>query len=253
MITFSLQSGSNGNCIYVETGDARLLIDAGISGKCAHDRLAALGRDIRRVNALLISHNHSDHVKGAGIIHRRYHLPVYVAPRTWQACRGLVGQVNQLRHFEPGAALTFGQTVVWTVPTPHDGVDGVAFMISHQDKTLGVFTDLGHCFSGIEDCLKGLDAVYLESNYDPDMLSQGPYPPWLQARITGAGGHISNGEAAELLAVCNQRMQWAVLSHISEHNNTPELALATVRSKVDQTFPLHVASRYGTSDIFQVM
>ena len=133
MISFSLQSGSNGNSIYVETSDARLLFDAGISGRQAKLRMAQNGRDIKKVQALIISHDHNDHVRCAGIYHRKFQLPVYVTRRTLGAAANL-GPISQVHHFKAGEMLCFGRTKVHTLPTPHDGVDGVAFVIEKGRK-----------------------------------------------------------------------------------------------------------------------
>ncbi|MCK4627759.1 MAG: MBL fold metallo-hydrolase, partial [Sedimentisphaerales bacterium] len=127
IFTCSLQSGSNGNSFYVETNDVRLLFDAGISARSSKQRLAEHERDIRDVEAVIISHNHSDHIKHAGVLHRRFSLPLYMTPGAWHASRGKLGIVNDVRLFEAGDCLQFGSTTVQTVPTAHDGIDGVAF------------------------------------------------------------------------------------------------------------------------------
>ena len=197
MITFSLQSGSNGNSIYVEADGVRLLFDAGISGKQARGRMAVHGRDIRAVDALLISHDHNDHTRCAGVYQRLFGLPIYATEPTFHAVNGQFGQVRDVRHFVAGQRLRFGDVTVHTFPTPHDATDGVAFVVEHAGKRLGIMTDLGHPFEALRDMLADVDAAYLESNFDPVMLEEGPYPPHLKQRIRGAGGHLSNEEAAE--------------------------------------------------------
>ena len=244
IVTWSLQSGSNGNSIYVETADARLLFDAGISGKQAADRLALRGRDIRDCNAVLISHDHADHVRAAGIYSRKFNLPVVISKPTFLAAKSSLGAMGELHHFRPGDRLTFGRTVVETVPTPHDGVDGAAFVVSHGNNRLGILTDLGHVFPGLAELVAGLDGAYLETNYDPAMLRNGPYPEWLQQRITGPGGHLSNGQAAKLANTSGRRLRWLALAHLSEENNRPDLALRTVTKTLDRPLPLHLAPRY---------
>ncbi|MCE5303713.1 MAG: MBL fold metallo-hydrolase [Planctomycetaceae bacterium] len=246
MQAISLQSGSNGNCIYVEAGGVRLLLDAGISGRQAQRRLACHDRDIAEVNAVLISHDHADHCRNLGIFQRKFGLPVHLTAKTFQAAqRYRLGKLDDVRNFTAGETLRFGSVAVETIPTPHDGADGVAFVVDDGRCRLGVLTDLGHVFSGLDAVLDSLTAVFLESNYDPDMLRNGPYPEFLQRRITGPGGHLSNQEAAELLAAhAGRRMRWACLAHLSEKNNTPALALKTHRRHVDQRLPIHVASRY---------
>ena len=251
----SLQSGSNGNCIYVEAGGVKLLFDAGISGVAAEERLSSHGRDIRSVDALIISHDHSDHIRSAGIFQRKYGIPLFVTPRTLAASqtRCSLGKLKEVQHFRAGAALRFGDVTVQTIPTPHDGEDGTIFVIECGARRLGIMTDLGHVFQDLGRTIASLDAVFLESNYDPKMLADGPYPRYLKMRIKGPGGHISNQEAAELLAgAAGSRLRWACLSHLSEENNSPDLALRTHREVLGNDLSLCVASRYRVSDVLIV-
>jgi phosphoribosyl 1,2-cyclic phosphodiesterase len=253
MMTIPLQSGSNGNCIYVEAGDARLLFDAGITGKQAACRLASFDRDIRRCQALIISHDHADHIRSAGVFHRKFGVPVYATEAAWANVAERLGAVSDLSFFSPGDVLSFGDVSVQTVPTPHDGTDGVAFVVRHDGRQLGILTDLGHPFRRLSQLLAELDATYLESNYDPEMLETGPYPPELKARIRGPRGHLSNVEAARLVAEhAGRRLRWLALAHLSEFNNRPELALATHREIVRPSLPVHVASRYQPGPLLEV-
>ena len=160
MQVISLQSGSNGNCIYVETGGVKLLFDAGISGRQAQQRLASHGRDIAGGDAVLISHDHVDHSRSMGIYHRKFGLPVFVTAKTYQAAsRYALGEIEDLRHFTAGETLRFGEVMVETVSTPHDGVDGVVFVVDNGTRRLGILTDLGHVFSGLQGLIASLDAV----------------------------------------------------------------------------------------------
>lgn len=255
MIVIPLQSGSNGNCIYVEAGGAKLLFDAGISGKQAQQRLAEFGRDITEVDAVLISHDHSDHIRCAGVYQRKFGLPVYVSPPTLtQAQRYCdLGKLMDVTHFESGQQIAFGNAFVRTIRTPHDAADGVAFVVGDGSRSLGIFTDLGHPFAGLGEALGQLDAVFLESNYDPRMLDNGPYPQFLKQRIKGPHGHISNAEAAALLRDwAGGRLKWAVLSHLSEQNNTPQVCMQTHEAILSARFPLQVASRFEATGLFEV-
>ncbi|MBN1492304.1 MAG: MBL fold metallo-hydrolase [Phycisphaerae bacterium] len=253
MLTFSLQSGSNGNCIYVEAGDVRLLFDAGISGRQAEQRMAVHGRGIRDVTALILSHEHADHVRCAGIFQRKFGLPIYATTPTWRAVLRQpvsIGVVDDVRHFEGGGRIEFGDVIVHSVRTPHDAVDGCGFIVEHEGRRLGILTDLGHPFGSLCRLMGELDAAYLESNYDPERLAAGPYPPQLQARIRGNRGHLSNDEAGHLVRPhTTGRLRWVALAHLSEQNNDPGLALETHRQHVGRDFPVHVASRYGVSEI----
>ncbi len=256
MIAISLQSGSSGNCIYVETRGVRLLFDAGITGTQTEERLAAAGRDVRSIDAVIISHDHYDHISHAGVLQRKYGLPVYVTPATFAAAtaRRPLGKMKDVRHFRSCDKLRFGDVLVHAVPTPHDGADGSVFIVEAGNKRLGIMTDLGHVFKDLIHLVSSLDAVFLESNYDPDMLARGPYPAYLKQRIKGPRGHISNREAAEVLlrASAGNRLQWACLAHLSEQNNHPDIALRTHRKIMPDDLKLYVADRYKSSDIFPV-
>ncbi|MGA2067557.1 MAG: MBL fold metallo-hydrolase [Thermoguttaceae bacterium] len=254
MQVISLQSGSNGNCIYVEAGGVRLLFDAGISGIQVEERMALHGRAVAAVDAVLISHDHIDHSRSMGILNRMFGLPIYATAKTYRAAkRCALGKISDLRHFAAGEIVRFGQVAVETISTPHDAEDGVVFVVDDGQHRLGILTDLGHVFNGLADVIASLDAVLLESNHDPDMLADGSYPEWLKKRIEGSGGHISNFEAAELLlASTSKRMQWACLGHLSQENNTPKLALATHQKILGNRLPLFVATRYDVSGVMGI-
>jgi phosphoribosyl 1,2-cyclic phosphodiesterase len=254
MHAISLQSGSNGNCIYVEAGGVKLLFDAGISGSSASQRLARHGREMTGVDAVLISHDHMDHARSMSIFHREFGLPIYATAKTYHAAsRYGLGRIDDLRHFTAGETLQFGRVRVETVSTPHDGVDGVVFVVDDGKRRLGILTDLGHVFAELEAVVGSLDAVLLESNYDPDMLANSVYPEFLKRRIKGPGGHISNFEAAEVLrSSASKRMKWACLAHLSKDNNTPALAVTTHQQIVGKRLPILVATRYEASEVMQV-
>ncbi len=217
MEVITLQSGSAGNCVFVRSGETRILFDAGISGSKAESRLAEYGYDIRDCNALVLSHEHCDHISSVGVFHRKFGLPVYANLRTWNATRA-----------KPST--------------------GVCFVVEDVEsgQRFGLLTDLGHVFSGLQKIIGSLDAVLIESNYDDAMLRHGPYPQRLKDRISGKGGHISNEDAAELLDACDaSQLQWACLGHLSAENNSPDVALATHRERHRDRFPIFCADRDG--------
>ena len=255
MKAVSLQSGSNGNCIYVETDDVRILFDAGISGIQAERRLEEIGRDIRDVDCVIISHDHWDHARCAAIFSRKYSLDVWMTPKTYSKVNssGAFGRFHELSHFGAGEILRFNNTSVITIPTPHDAVDGVAFIVDDSRSRLGVLTDLGHIFDGLPELLMSLNGVFLESNYDVSMLENGPYPAFLKNRIKGKSGHISNIESANLLSPAfRKKLKWACLAHLSEQNNTPRTALDTHRNIIGSGAELSVASRYSVSTVLSL-
>jgi phosphoribosyl 1,2-cyclic phosphodiesterase len=253
MITFSLQSGSNGNSIYVEADGVRLLFDAGISGKEAEARMASHGRDIRSVQALIISHEHIDHVRCAGVWQRKFGLPIYMTRKTHAAMDVDLGPLCDVRYFTSGDVLEFGGITVHTLRTPHDAVDGIVFVVRCGQRRLAILTDLGHPFHELSMILQNVDAAYLESNYDPDMLECGSYSLQLKARIRGDGGHLSNGEAAALTGkLTRRRPQWIAVAHLSAENNRPELALEAQRAAIGRDYPVYLASREAPSPLLTV-
>ena len=250
--TVALASGSNGNSVYVETPDARLLFDAGLSGVRLARRAAERGVDLDRLDALLLSHNHSDHTAGAGVIHRRHDVPILATKGTWSAIRTRMGTARA-KTYRAGETHAFGGTRVTTIPTPHDGREGVAFVIEHGGLRLGVLTDLGHPFDALREQFGTLDGAYLEANYDPEMLETGPYPHHLKERIAGPGGHLSNAECAELATDAgNGRLRWLVLCHLSGENNSPDTALAAAQGLRARGIEVHLAGRHDASAFFEL-
>jgi phosphoribosyl 1,2-cyclic phosphodiesterase len=254
MEVISLQSGSNGNCYFVQSGNVSLVIDAGISGSAAENRLREKGKNIRSARGLLITHDHRDHTQSMGIYQRKFGLPIYITEPTFRAvhrwCK--LGRLADIRHFNSGDSLQFEQVSVHSIPTPHDGADGVAYVIEDGQHRLGILTDLGHAFAGLREVLQSLDAVIIESNYDEQMLEHGPYPQHLKQRIRGPGGHLSNREAAELIRPATNRLQWACLCHLSQENNHPRVALDTHRELLGSNFPLHISGRYQATDVLRL-
>ncbi len=254
MRIISLQSGSNGNCVYIESGGTRLLVDAGISGEKAEKRLAKYRIDIRSVQAVLVTHDHRDHIGSAGIFQRKFGIPLWGTQQTFEQAMGRwpLGKIEDVRYFRAGESFRLGDLRIETVPTPHDATEGVGFVIDDGRSRFGVLTDLGHVFPGLADQLASLDAVLLESNYDPKMLRDGSYPYPLQQRILGSGGHLSNEEAAKLLQTAGERLRWACLGHISAENNSHELVLRTHRKILGPKFKLMLASRDEASPAWDV-
>ena len=191
MRVISLQSGSNGNCIYVETAGVRLLFDAGLSGLQVKRRLALHGRDVMGVDAVLISHDHADHSRSMGVLHRKFGLPVYVTAQTYEAAgRYGLGEIAGLRHFRSGETLRFGKVAVETIPTPHDGADGVAFVVDDGRRRLGILTDLGHVSPAWTRARVRSTPCCWKATTIPRCSPTALIPSWLKDRIRGPAGHI---------------------------------------------------------------
>ncbi len=239
-----LASGSSGNCAYIAAGETHVLIDAGISASRIVQELEALGVRPDAIDALLISHEHGDHCAEAGRVAARLECPVYVSARTYPYVKRALGSWPHVRTFRVGEALEIGELRVETVKVFHDAVDPCGFLLegpSHrhgEPVRLGFFTDLGAVPRPLIERLKACDALVIEANHDLDLLIHGAYAWELKQRIRSPVGHLSNEAAAELLAelACFGRLKAAMLAHLSEENNRPELAVGTVRRRLDGLF-----------------
>ena len=218
-----LGSGSRGNGMVVEVGATLLLIDCGLSVLQVKRRLAGLGKTPEELSAVVVTHEHSDHVSGVAGLARTYDLPVWATPGT-AAAAGL-GELARCRVFDCHAPFAVGDMEVTPFPVPHDAREPSQFVFGDGRWRLGLLTDVGSLTPHIEECLDGCDALVLECNHDTAMLAAGQYPPSLKQRVGGRHGHLSNDQAAELLGRLNgARLQHLVAAHLSDKNNTPALA-----------------------------
>lgn len=247
----SLNSGSNGNCYYVGYGREAVLVDAGISCREVEKRMARAGLNIREVSAIFISHEHSDHIRGVEVLSRKYELPVYITAPTLKSSRMQLRNdlVRTFRHDEPVA---LGNLLVRPFSKRHDAADPYSFVVSAADIHIGVFTDIGGCCENVIRHFKQCHAVFLEANYDHDMLESGMYPYFLKKRITGGHGHLSNHQSLELFNTHRaEHLSHLILAHLSKENNSPQL--------VQQLFEAHagsvhvaVASRHYETDVYEI-
>ena len=248
----TLASGSSGNCIYLGTGQTNILIDAGISCKRINDRLQEqIGITGQDIDAIFITHEHTDHIQGLDVFTRKFKTPVYTTQGTWPSIRDKFKNIdsdlycnisnNQSLHIDDFSFDIFG--------TSHDASDSIGLLVSNKEKRLGVATDLGMLTSDIIETLKNSDALILEANYDPGMLLRGKYPSFLKRRIAGPKGHLSNEEAAKgLLELIGERTKTVILAHLSQENNLPSLARKTIEqifkeNQVNHSFNLEIAPR----------
>jgi phosphoribosyl 1,2-cyclic phosphodiesterase len=201
----SLNSGSNGNCYYIGNGQDAILVDAGISCRETEKRMARLGLSIKNVRAIFISHEHTDHIKGLPVLSRKYNIPVYITSPTLQHSR-MALEPHLVHNFSHNCPITIEGLSITGFTKHHDAADAHSFIISHNNITAGVFTDIGNVCDNLVQYFRYCHAAFVEANYDTDMLNNGRYPYHLKNRIKGGKGHLSNAEALQL-----------VLQHRQEH------------------------------------
>lgn len=227
----SLGSGSRGNATLVRAGDTLLLVDCGFSIRETERRLALLGVHADDLSAILVTHEHGDHLRGVLPLARRFRLPVYMSGGTSQAVAQRQLSVNGVARHEvrPGRELRFGEVSVTPVPVPHDAREPCQYVFHYGRRCAGLLTDLGSLTADVREAYRQCDALMLECNHEPSLLANGPYPLSLKQRVAGELGHLSNQQAASLLSGVEQsRLQHLVLSHLSEKNNTPRHALDAI-------------------------
>ncbi|MCD7745873.1 MAG: MBL fold metallo-hydrolase [Lachnospiraceae bacterium] len=261
----SIASGSSGNCIYVGTEHTSVLIDAGISGKKVTEGLKSIDRKPEDLDAILITHEHSDHIKGLGVLARKYGLPIYCSSGTKDAMLSahMLGNVDESLFHEvlPDEQFRIQDLDVLPFRVSHDAAEPVAYRLSHEEKSVAVATDLGYYDDYVIDHLQHLDAVLVESNHDINMLQVGRYPYYLKQRILGLKGHLSNDNAGRLLgSILHDDMKAVLLGHLSLENNYEDLALMTVSAEITMgdnpfkgtDFPIQVAGRDHPSGMIAV-
>ncbi len=221
-----LGSGSGGNATLVEGGGARVLLDAGLGPRQLAERLASAGVDPASLDAVFLSHEHGDHARGAAAFSSKWGVPLALTAGTFRAARLAAARLPAWAEILAGETHTVRRLAVRAVAVPHDAAAPVAFVASAGGASLGHATDLGHLGRGLVEALRGCDAVLVESNYDPAMLRDGPYPWSLKERILGPFGHLSNDDVGRLLRRgLGEACRRVVLAHLSQKNNHPELAL----------------------------
>ena len=241
----SLSSGSNGNCYYIGNDDVSFLIDVGIGGRTIRKRLAQLGIDVSTVDFVLVSHDHVDHIRYLGSFTEHYHKPLFATKELHRALdshfctRGrLYGCVKEI---EAGVTTECLGVKFTPFRVPHDAHDTVGYYIDFFGTTFTFITDVGAVTDEVVDYCSKAAHLIVESNYDRDMLLNGPYPPELQRRIMNGHGHLSNGQTAELLRkVAGKDVQSVFLCHLSENNNTPELALQSASVALQEAGATHI-------------
>ena len=245
----SLNSGSNGNCFYIGNDSEAILIDAGISCRETEKRMKRLSLEMEKVRAIFVTHEHSDHITGIPALSKKYRLPVYITQSTLRSANIPVEQ-DLVYSFKPKKTLSIGALQVIAFKKSHDARDPHSFMITCDNVSVGVFTDIGYCCKEVIRHFGQCDAAFLESNYCEEMLMKGNYPYYLKQRIHGDEGHLSNTQALELFKNYRSRtLNHLILSHLSKNNNSPQLVERLFNEHAGST-RIVVASRYEETPVF---
>lgn len=248
-----LASGSSGNCFFFQGNGSGFLIDAGISCKQIVNRLESMGKSIRDIKGIFITHEHTDHIRGLQQLCKQFRIPTYMTRGTFQYVKKMVDRelVNLIR---PGELIIADQCVVTPFEKSHDALEPVSFKLSYGGKTVSYITDAGCVCQNMIDAVQESDCLILESNHDVKMLEEGRYPYPLKKRISGEKGHLSNYEASLLVLEHASRLKHVYLSHLSEHNNTEELAMTTFQMIMNERKDLcdlgiHMTYRHSPTDV----
>ncbi len=230
-----LASGSKGNCIYLGTSSTKVLIDAGLSTKAIRTRLGEIGVALEDIDAILITHEHTDHIRGLEVLGCSLEIPVFANSETAKAIYSILGKCPKFKIFSTGEAFEFGDLEFRPFSIQHDAVDPVAFTVRHGGMKLGFCADLGFVTTLVAQELKECDYLYVEANHQPSMVHSSARPQVYKQRVLGRQGHLSNDECAQLLEhVCHPGLKHIHLAHLSSECNSPDLALKIIQEKLDQ-------------------
>lgn len=259
----SLYSGSSGNSIFVGSEKAKILIDAGLPGKKIDEALNYIGQNPSEIDGIFITHEHIDHIKGVGVLSRKYDIPIYAPHDTWVAMENTIGKIKEhnIKVMDRRSTVSIKDIEIKSFIIPHDAAAPVGYTINLDKKQASVVTDFGTFTREIEDNIKNSDVILIESNYNPQMLDFGPYPYNLKQRIKDIHGHLSNEECGEaIVKILNNGLgKNIILGHLSNTNNTPELAELTVKDiltsndiKIGSDVFLSMANRHNPSKIINL-
>jgi phosphoribosyl 1,2-cyclic phosphodiesterase len=247
----ALASGSNGNSYYVGNGEEAILVDAGISTKQLLLRMKSRGLDPGRIRAVFLSHEHSDHARGIQVLSKRQAVNIWMSKRTWGSLP-VYFRPPYVKFFTPGETVTIGTFRVHTFLKNHDAAEPCSFRISHGDKSVGVFTDIGAPCDRVKNALQECQAAFMESNYDEKMLWEGPYPWPLKQRVASDVGHLSNLQALQLVQeYAHPHLECLFLSHLSQENNTPAMAWSAFEP-LHSRMEVKLTSRHEASEVYRL-
>ncbi len=252
-----LGSGSSGNATFVESGDARVLVDAGFSCKKIEEKLSKIDICPKTIKALLITHEHTDHISGAGIFSRKYDVPIYITQKSFEAGKEKIGKVKDENIKIISRDFNICNMNIVPFEVMHDAEQTVGYEIKNSEgKKISLANDIGYITNGVKEHFKGSDAILIESNYDYNMLMNGPYPWELKNRVKGKNGHLSNLDCAKFIkSIYHEFMQKVYLVHISKDNNTYNTAFRTVNEHLKDegvNINIEVAEQEKTTEIFYV-
>ena len=256
----SLYSGSSGNSIFIASDNTRVLIDAGLAGKKIDDALKHIGEESSSIDGIFITHEHIDHIKGVGVLSRKYDIPIYANDNTWAVMEKNIGKIKEhnIRIMDRRSSITINDLEIRSFNIPHDAIAPVGYTVSYAGKSASVVTDFGVFTEEIRDNIIDSDIILLESNHDVNMLRMGPYPYKLKLRVLGENGHLSNEDCGSAIVslLKNDKKKQIVLGHLSGTNNHPDLAYQTVVDVLSANgirpgddVILQLASRHNPSEI----
>lgn len=257
----SLYSGSTGNSLFVQGNETKILVDAGVSAKKITEALSSLDVDIKEINAIIVTHEHIDHIRSIGTLANKYNIPIYANLGTWNGIDNekSVAKIEKKNYFKIGEEFEIGDLRINSFSTSHDAMDSCGFSIEHDGKRISIATDLGEMTNEVKESLKKSKFVLLESNYEPEVLKACSYPYILKTRIAGSRGHLSNKDAGKTVSeLINFGLENVMLGHLSKESNFPELAYRSVANELfqngikDNEIEISVASRTEQSKIINI-
>lgn len=257
----SLYSGSSGNSLFVQGNETKILVDSGVSAKKITEALDSIDVNIKDINAILVTHEHIDHIRSLGTISKKYNIPIYASLGTWNGIENekSVIEIEEKNYFKVGEKFEIGELKVMPFQTSHDAMDSCGFSIEHEDKKISIATDLGEITKEVMNNLKQSKFVLLESNYEPEVLKICSYPYYLKSRIASKRGHLSNKDAGNTISnLVEYGIENVMLGHLSKESNFPELAYKSVVNELIQNgikikdIELSVADRLFPSKVVNI-